>query len=324
MSVDLHFLNVGHGDCTFIDFEGEFLTMIDVNNSRSIRESDVKGLAKGRGMTVAQFTAAPFLGKSTRDQYEERLVDPYDYYQRNFAGRAVFRYIQTHPEKDHMSGLHRIFWQEKVPLFNLWDTDNDRAQEEADFGGDEGAYVDWLVYQLLRNGKGPDDDHKVLRLRPGSTGQYYTDNGISILSPSPTLAARANRAESWNDISYILKVSYAGRSVILPGDAESPAWQDVIANSGTGGLSCDILKAAHHGRESGYDEDAALAMLPEIVICSVGKDPETDATDEYEALGATVFTTRDEGTITVKLWYDGEVWVYNEANKRIARLPPLP
>ena len=40
MTVDFHFLNVGHGDCTFIDFDGDYLTMIDVNNSKSLPEKD--------------------------------------------------------------------------------------------------------------------------------------------------------------------------------------------------------------------------------------------------------------------------------------------
>jgi competence protein ComEC len=59
------------------------------------------------------------------------------------------------------------------------------------------------------------------------------------------------------------------------------------------------------------------------VICSVGKKPETDASDEYAAHGATVLSTRYHGTITVTMWADGEVWVNDHTGNRIAGLPPL-
>jgi competence protein ComEC len=276
-------------------------------------------------MTLGEFRAASVLGKSAEDAYRELLVDPFDYYREHFEGRPIWRYIQTHPDLDHMSGLHRFFWQEEVTLENFWDVANNKKRQEADFAGTRYAFVDWAVYELLRGGTGRNDDstHKVLRLPPGATGNYWTPNGIEILSPNKTLTDLCDNIEHWNNASYILKLTYAGRSVILPGDAESRAWQEVLSNSGEAALNCDVLKAAHHGRQTGYDEDAANAMDPQVVICSVGKEPATDATDEYEALGADVFTTRDAGTIRVKLWYDGDVWVMDHTGARLATLGPL-
>jgi hypothetical protein len=46
ISVELHFLNVGHGDCTFIDLPSGRLMMIDINNSKSLPEGDVIALAR--------------------------------------------------------------------------------------------------------------------------------------------------------------------------------------------------------------------------------------------------------------------------------------
>lgn len=61
-------------------------------------------------------------------------------------------------------------------------------------------------------------------------------------------------------------------------------------------------------------------MGPSAVICSVGKKPSTDASDEYRSHGAAVFSTRFHGTITMTMWGDGEVWLDDRDGTRIGRL----
>jgi competence protein ComEC len=89
--------------------------------------------------------------------------------------------------------------------------------------------------------------------------------------------------------------------LILAGDAEKPVWDKILATVPAADLKCDVLKAAHYGRESGFSEDAVRAMDPKYVICSVGNKPDTDASDEYAALGATVLSTRFNGSIELRL-----------------------
>jgi beta-lactamase superfamily II metal-dependent hydrolase len=64
-------------------------------------------------------------------------------------------------------------------------------------------------------------------------------------------------------------------------------------------------------------------MDPEIVVVSVGEKPETDASDEWKAQGARVFSTRYNGTIQVQMDYDGEVFVHNHEGREIAHLDAL-
>ena len=64
-------------------------------------------------------------------------------------------------------------------------------------------------------------------------------------------------------------------------------------------------------------------MSPKIVICSVGEKPDTDATDDYNRIAGKVLSTRYNGTIQVKIWADGEVWVDDHDGDRLATLPPL-
>lgn len=330
-SLVAHFLNVGHGDCTFIQLPSGRLMMIDINNSKSLPETDKEALAARNRVSALEFAGAGLrLGKGSWQQYyESLLVDPYDYYQDHFRGEQVFRYLQTHPDMDHMSGLHRFFWLKKVPLGNFWDVPHGKKLDEDSFSHGPYNYQDWLTYLQLRKGTGPQGrdgaptSHRVIENTRLDSGQFWTDDGIQVFSPTPELIAGCNDSEEFNDCSYVIKLSYGGRSIILPGDAEEPAWKSMLDGLGPGVLACDVLKAAHHGRDSGFYQPAVEAMNPKIVICSVGEKPDTDATDDYNRVADKVLSTRYNGTIRVKIWADGEVWVDDHKGQRLATLPPL-
>jgi competence protein ComEC len=316
MPLKLHFLNVGHGDCTFVELPSGRLMMIDINNSKSLPDADIDALAAHEGLSAYDFRyRSLFKGvRSWENYYRSLLVDPVDYYREHFDGLSIFRYIQSHPDMDHMTGLHRFFWQEKIPLGCFWDMDHHKKID--DFTNPRFSEVDWRAYELMRGGEGPDgSDLVVIRNLRRYMGHYWTDDDIEVLSPTTDLIDTCDANNEYNDCSYILKINYGARSVILPGDAEAEAWLSMLDGLGPDALACDVLKAAHHGRESGYHKEAVEAMDPDIVICSVGKKPETDASDEYERQGARVFSTRYHGTITVTIWHDGDIWVEDhEAN----------
>lgn len=324
----IHFLNVGHGDCTFIELPAtgnmaERLMMIDINNCTAL-EGDA---ALPAGLEVTNSLQNYLLmGKSFEDYYRSLLVDPYEYYRDNLMEKypSVFRYLQTHPDMDHMSGLHRFFWQEKVPLWNFWDVAHTKTKSEADFANSGYSYNDWLVYQELRRGRGPGSStHNAHSRHRGLRGSFWTEDNIEILSPTPQLVKDCNEnGVSWNNASQVFKISHGGRSVILAGDAEAAAW-DSMLESVPHHMPCDVLKAAHHGRESGHHADALDVMDPDHVICSVGKKSKIpDASPLYRKQGASVYSTRAMGTITVTMWADGELWI-NAGAKRLATMPPL-
>jgi hypothetical protein len=223
-----------------------------------------------------------------------------------------------------MGGLASLFWGEKVTLGNFWDYDHDKTKQESDFDNGPHDWNDWLAYTYLRRGVQADGRaHAIIKLLRDETGDYWTEDGLTILGPTPDLIDYCDRIDKYNNSSYVLRLDYGGRRVILPGDAEKPAWDSIEAAYDDADLACDILKAAHHGRESGYSESAVNAMAPDFVICSVGKKPSTDASDEYRSHGATVLSTRYHGTITVQIWADGEIWIDNDAGDRLHTIAPL-
>lgn len=301
--------------------------MIDINNSQSLPDTDVEALASQRDLSVSAFrssTFAPAGFRSWEDYYRSMLVDPTDWYKDQFGSRSVFRYIQTHPDMDHMSGLHRFFYQERIQLQNMWDTAHSKEMDEGSFDSTRYSYADWLVYQLMRLGTVRDNsEHVVLQLLRGASSQYYEDDQIQVLAPTADLVEYANSSEDWNNLSYVLRVTHAGRSVILPGDGEKPAWDKIESFGDPSELACDVLKASHHGRESGYSESAVSAMAPTFVVCSVGKKPSTDASDEYASHGASVLSTRYHGTITLTINDDGSLTLVDRKGAPIGSRPAL-
>jgi competence protein ComEC len=321
--LDIHFLNVGHGDCTIIDFPSGHLSMIDINNSKSLPMSDEIALAEERGISLSMFKSAAPGKMSWEDYYRSLLVDPAEYFSEHFGGRSLFRYVQSHPDMDHMSGLCRLFWQVKVNLENFWDITHAKEWDEDTFDKSRYDWDDLLVYRRMRKGYIQDDNtHRVIHNVQGDQGDYWTQDGITVLAPTAELIAACDTKENWNNASQVLAVQYAGRKVILAGDSEVECWDSIEDYAGDW-LKCDILKAAHHGRLSGYSESATDIMDPAIVVCSVGKKPATDASSQYRAGGAEVLSTRFNGTIHTRIYSNGAVTLWNHKGEVISSLPRL-
>lgn len=343
--LEIHFLNVGHGDCTIIRHPSGRLTMLDINNGQvldpvsqaeeeqelllgapsnglfrpagavgvtcALPPNALLGLAGTASVASEPWAAYPSpvgaaLAAAGRPTVRrEDLVDPLAYLDGYFPGQAVHRYIQTHPDLDHMRGLARLMGQRRV--LNFWHPGDTKPTPR--FTSDEDR-ADWNEQRGVRQGKY--NNVTVLSPEPGQVGAFWWQeqgtsldgDGIQVLSPTRQFASQCNRSGKSNDISFVLAVHYAGRRIILGGDAEQDAWQDMVHRYGSG-LSCTVLKASHHGRDSGFDANAVRLMKPRQVVLSVGKKPETDAHRRYRDLGAEVLSTRKHGTLVLRVWPDG-------------------
>jgi beta-lactamase superfamily II metal-dependent hydrolase len=180
---------------------------------------------------------------------------------------------------------------------------------------------DWDEYQRIRQKK---SNPAALFLYRGSEGQFYTDDNISILSPSLSLKEECNKAGDWNNLCYVLKIAHGSSSLLLPGDAEEKAQKQVLDYYGNK-LAATILKAPHHGRYNGYFSDFVKAVNPDYTIVSVGKKPENDATNKYRQFTKKkVYSTRFMGTIYAELFCNGAVRIWNSHKKGKERIDEEP
>jgi competence protein ComEC len=180
------------------------------------------------------------------------------------------------------------------------------------------GWLDWRWYDGFHNQR----DWSVtwpIRLWPlrDAIGNYWTDDSIDVLSPTASLILDCDKADVFNNASYVVKVSHGPTTRLLaPGDVESEAWDDMI-EAGVD-LRANVLIASHHGRNSGYHKEAMDLIRPEVVIISSDKIPaKDDAIKKYESR-AKVFSTREHGTLTVRMYTGGDIDVIDAAGTVLA------
>lgn len=307
----VHFLNVGHGDCTIIEHPSGRLTMIDVNNCQEYDEDTEKALIREELARVPRGGLLASLGTYEKARYlvearaKQELTDPIVFMKRTYPNRQLFRFILTHPDLDHMRGLRRL--KEEIGFANFWDTSNQKTVESFRSDSDK---IDWCFYQQIRANGSKTYTRGASQFAFGkeADGQPGGDR-IEVLSPTPEIVRACNTNDKFNDISLVMRLHHAGRSVLLPGDAEDLAWDSMVEHYGTR-LKSDFLKASHHGRDSGYNLKAVQHISPLMTFVSVGQKPSTDASHKYRAQSQRVASTRYYGDIELRIHDDGDCqWI---------------
>jgi len=197
---------------------------------------------------------------------------------------------------DHLSGLFEL--KKQFGFTNIWIVRNKYAQDLSELT--ECQNLDWTFYKLMRD-TSEDSLYGTTIIMPeeGNQNCYYREDGIQILSPN-TITKEGND-ENANKLSYVLLITYANRKILLSADAEKETWEYLLENHSEELKNIDILKAAHHGRDSGYYQPAVKHMAPKYTIVSVGKKPETDASNKYRQYSEKVWSTRWKGNIVFKI-----------------------
>lgn len=310
----IHFLNVGHGDCTLIEFPSGRKALVDINNSKIIDDETKSELVSEAANYSIHFEGATFHENERIIKNAVKFVDPIDpidYLEENLTDLSLFRFILTHPDMDHMSGLYNLK-EKNIAILNFWDTDNHKEVQESDCKRGGFDYRDWEVYQELRV---KSENPKVLKLLKGEERSYFTDDEVKILSPTKEIVNTGNEKSNWNLMSYILLIEYSGHKIILGGDADAEVWDQLAETDSEELKDISVLKASHHGRNSGYSEAAMEIMKPIWTVCSVGKKPRQDAHNKYRKhTQEKVLSTRFRGNIVVEIESNGELTVYCEEN----------
>ena len=117
-----------------------------------------------------------------------------------------------------------------------------------------------------------------------------------------------------NDRSLVLRLTIAGRTILLPGDIERAAMSALLESVTEGDLSLlsDVLIAPHHGSIAGrITEEFYAAVDPGHVIVSSGRDRTKLTALVLETLGPScrVINTREAGAVVVRIAADGTLTV---------------
>jgi competence protein ComEC len=99
-------------------------------------------------------------------------------------------------------------------------------------------------------------------------GWTYAVGGLDLTVLGPVEALHGTNSDP-NNNSLVLRARVDGRTVLLPGDAETEEQEEMLTRLGPAAVRADVLKVAHHG--SAYQEPQFLdAVDPAVALVSVG------------------------------------------------------
>lgn len=180
---------------------------------------------------------------------------------------AIPQLVRTIPASDLM--IHRTFLD--------WSQPNVAAALQT--SADEGARV-----RLIAEGQAIVADPEV---------------EITILHPSQRFRSLLD-----NPNSLVLRLKYAGRTILLTGDLDGEGLYRVLAMKS---VDTDILLAPHHGSLTANITDLARWARPEFVIASCRDDSLRGRLKAVYGPGAEVLTTAREGAVRCRIQSDGAV-----------------
>lgn len=207
---------------------------------------------------------------------------------------SVRRVWISHPNLDHFSGIPSLVETLKTgPIaVNRW------------FRKRSGTTSNKLL-RILH-----DLDHPIETLRPSLNTQTYGDVSIDYLWPT----GETDDTYTTNDTSTVLRIRFAGKSVLLTGDIEAAAERTLL---GRGGLSADVLFLPHHGSVTQATSAFVSAVHPVVVVRS-SSERTSDTINGLNEITRPypTFNTADVGAVEITLEVDG-------ITVRTARNPPV-
>ena len=142
-------------------------------------------------------------------------------------------------------------------------------------------------------------------LEPGQRIPLGRDTSLDVLWPP----ASAPADFAANDVSLVLRLTHAGRSILFSGDVEDDAMRELLAGD-VAKLKSDVLIAPHHGSSESLTDEFVAAVGPETIVSSNDRTLSRRQVD-FEGMigGRRLLRTHTSGAITIEISATGEVSV---------------
>ncbi len=239
---------------------------------------------------------------------------PLQHLYNNYGVRQLDALIITHPHLDHIDDINFIQYL-TIKTLTCPRTISDELIMEGVLEKDKPKYRRFINLRDRYNNDIPNDSPDALT---------NSDNwgGMDISTFAPLLY----NGNNINNYGIITVVEYAGVKIVIVGDNEEgnladfmkrPLFKNAIKDA-------NILVAPHHGRKSGFNNDFASHINPDLTIVSDGRHCDTSANHRYSAVsqGWKVHNRNGSPATTRKCLTtnsDGEIYIefgYNDDNSR--------
>ena len=255
--LEVTFLDVGQGNSALIRFPGKQRMLID-----------------GGGFSRSTFD----LGKN--------VVAPFLWHSKMLR---VDYLVMSHPQSDHMNGLHFIASHFHAKEF--WSNGDDVENE---------SYEDLM--KIL-------EEKGIKKLFPVDLMRGRKIAGVKIAVLHPRLDQDKSQfskgSGGLNNRSLVLRLTYGGKSVLFPGDVEQ-AGEEALVSSTRRFLKSDILLAPHHGSKSSCSELFLKAVKPSLCIISCGRGnyfgfPHSETLRRLEEVGCEIMRIDQVGSVRLSI-----------------------
>lgn len=254
------------------------VTILDVGQGDSLLVVSPKGktlLIDGGG----SFGGFPGQQEHFGSDPGEEAVSPY-LWSRGFQKLDVV--ALTHAHQDHIGGLSAILQNFRVGA--LW------------IGREVAASSLAKLEQLAREQRIPviHESRGDSFLWDGVAGQFlWPDLPVNDIAPNPA-----------NNDSLVLRLHYGVRTLLLPGDAEKQAENEILGNNSHAFLRSDVLKIGHHGSKNSTTPEFLAAVQPRLAVISAGENnpyghPNPELLERLEQARAWVLRTDRDGAVRI-------------------------
>lgn len=191
--------------------------------------------------------------------------------------------IGTHPHSDHIGGMDDVLNALEVEAYMMPEVAHTSKTYES-------------VLQALEENEIP--------VTYPQAGDSLELGGmrLTVLGPEQV------EEDDLNNCSLVSRVDSAYGSVLIPGDCERQAEEDML--KGNRPLKADVLQLAHHGSSTSNTEAFLKAVDPKWVVIPVGEGnsyghPHDEILQRVEELGCKAYRTDWNGTVTCVMDEEG-------------------
>jgi len=201
----------------------------------------------------------------------------------SFYDRTIDLFILSHPNKDHFNGLFDILERYKVRavMFNNL------------------SYPDSLFQKLLQ-----ELDKREILIIQGTAGtniSWENEDNLLVLYPGTMVSANQDP----NKFSSVDMLFLGQNCFLFTGDISFAQEKKILPLFHCFDNNSRVLKVPHHGSPYSSSEQLLEKFKPEIAVIEVGENsyghPHPDTLERLKNIGAQIFRTDLDGTISFKI-----------------------
>lgn len=201
-----------------------------------------------------------------------------------FYDHSIDAVILTHPHADHVSGLIEVLKRYNVGAV---------IESGAGYNTAEAKEFEALVSEKHIK--------KIIIDKPVKLS-FFKTAVLNFLFPDKSFEGQI--LKNVHDSALVSELDFEGKKILLVADAEKNLERYLVQKGVLGDI--DVLKVGHHGSKTSSNNFFLKVVKPEYAVISVGArnrygHPYQQVLSNLEAVGAQIFRTDINGTITLKI-----------------------